>query len=144
MHLSRQWTCWSLRCSWSNACRRCSNYIFILDLTPGFTRLGEDNCKTRWESFKCMYLVHLILESLRFVDSVAILGNLRGSTCVEIKSGALSTTRKSERYWKNSTVKACHRSNDLKEKETCKKIKVLMKEFGSIWNSHVKWSVHKK
>ena len=23
----------SLRCSWSIACRRCSNYIFILDLT---------------------------------------------------------------------------------------------------------------
>ena len=28
--------CRSLRCSWSIACRRCSNYIFILDLTPGF------------------------------------------------------------------------------------------------------------
>ena len=28
-HLSRQLNCWSLRCSWSIACRRCSNYIFI-------------------------------------------------------------------------------------------------------------------
>ena len=44
--------CWSLRCSWSIACRRCSNYIFILNLTHGFNRLGEDNCKTRGETFK--------------------------------------------------------------------------------------------
>ena len=28
-HLSKQYTCWSLRCSWSIDCRRCSNYIFI-------------------------------------------------------------------------------------------------------------------
>ena len=26
------------------ACRRCSNYIFILNLTPGFNGLTEDNC----------------------------------------------------------------------------------------------------
>ena len=32
-HLSKQYNGWSLRCSWSIACRRCSNYIFILDLT---------------------------------------------------------------------------------------------------------------
>ena len=30
-------------CSWSIAC---SNYIFILDLTPGFNGLGKDNCET--------------------------------------------------------------------------------------------------
>ena len=35
-----------------NSCRRCSNYIFIIDLTLGFSELGTDNCKTRWESFK--------------------------------------------------------------------------------------------
>ena len=45
-HLSRQYNCWSLRCSWSITCRRCSNFIFILDLTPGFSGLGKDNCKT--------------------------------------------------------------------------------------------------
>ena len=38
-----QWTCWSLRC------RRCSNYIFILDLPSGFNGLSKDNCKTRRE-----------------------------------------------------------------------------------------------
>ena len=27
------------------ACRRCSNYIFILYLMPGFSGLGKDNCK---------------------------------------------------------------------------------------------------
>ena len=42
----------------SSACRRCSNYIFIL-LTPGFTGLGKDNCKTRQESFKIWDLVRL-------------------------------------------------------------------------------------
>ena len=32
--------------------RRCSNYIFILDLTPGFIGLGKDNFKTRRGTFK--------------------------------------------------------------------------------------------
>ena len=66
MHLSRQLNCWSLRCSWSIACRRCSNYIFILYLTPGFNRLGKGKCKTRWESFRSWYLVRLILEILQY------------------------------------------------------------------------------
>ena len=35
-----------------NACRRCSNYIFILNLTHGFNGLGKNNCKTRRESSK--------------------------------------------------------------------------------------------
>ena len=38
-------------------CRRCSNYIFILDLTPGFDGLGKDNCKTRREQIKFCGLV---------------------------------------------------------------------------------------
>ena len=50
-HFSKQFS-WPLRCSWGIACRRCSNYIFILDLTPGFTGLGKDNCKTRPKSLK--------------------------------------------------------------------------------------------
>ena len=71
--LSVQKNCWSLRCSWSIACRRCSNYILILDLTPGFNGLGKNNCKTRWlrwETFKCYDLVHLILEVMTFVLSL--------------------------------------------------------------------------
>ena len=40
-HLSKQYNCWSLRWSWSIPCRRCSNYIFILDLTPG--RVGVNS-----------------------------------------------------------------------------------------------------
>ena len=55
-----QLNCWSLRYCWSIACRRCSNYIFILDLTPGFDGLGKGDCKTRWESFKFEELVRLI------------------------------------------------------------------------------------
>ena len=39
---------------------RCSNHIFILELTPGFIGLGKDNSNTRWESFKFGDLVHLI------------------------------------------------------------------------------------
>ena len=57
---------WSLRCSWSIAFWRCSNYIFILDLTPGFNGFGKGNCKMRWEWFKFWYLVHLILEILQY------------------------------------------------------------------------------
>ena len=39
--------------------------IFILDLTPGFSGIGRDNCKTRWESFEFCDLVQLILEILQ-------------------------------------------------------------------------------
>ena len=42
--------------------RCCSNYIFILNLTPGFNGLCKDICKTTWETFKFWYLVWLILE----------------------------------------------------------------------------------
>ena len=31
---------------WSIACRRCSNYIFILDLTSGFKGFGKESRKT--------------------------------------------------------------------------------------------------
>ena len=57
----------SLRCSWSIACRRCSNYIFILDLIPGFNGLGKDDCKTRQETFNFWDLVLLIQEVLGYV-----------------------------------------------------------------------------
>ena len=66
-HFIRQLNCWSLKCGWSIACRRCSNYIFILDLTPGFNRLGKDNYKMKRETFKFWDLVRLILETLRYL-----------------------------------------------------------------------------
>ena len=44
--------CQSLRCSWSIACRRCSNYIFIYDLTSGFKGFGKDSHKIVQKSFK--------------------------------------------------------------------------------------------
>ena len=56
--------CWSLRCSWSIACRRCSNYIFILHLTLGFSILRKDNCKPRRKTFKFWNLVRLIFTVL--------------------------------------------------------------------------------
>ena len=56
-HLSRQW---SLRCSWSIACRGCSNYIFILDFTPGFNGLKVE------ASAKCFVIG--IVKNLRPVD----------------------------------------------------------------------------
>ena len=45
----------------------CPNYIFILVLTPGFNRLGKDNCKTRRETFKFPDLVHLTLEFWQYL-----------------------------------------------------------------------------
>ena len=66
-HLSWQYNCWSLRCNWSVACRRCSNYIFILNLTRGFKGLAKGNCKMRWQSLKFSDLVRLILEILRYM-----------------------------------------------------------------------------
>ena len=50
-HLIMEQICCPLRCSWSIACWRCSNYIFILDLTPALNGLGKDNCKVRWKTF---------------------------------------------------------------------------------------------
>ena len=58
-----QYTCWSLRCSWSIACRPCSSYIFILDLTHGSNGLGKGNYKTRRKTFKCYDLGRLIFDS---------------------------------------------------------------------------------
>ena len=60
VHLSRQWNCWSLWCSWSIACQCCSNYIFILELTHGFNGLSNDNCRP--ETFMFWDFVWLILE----------------------------------------------------------------------------------
>ena len=48
------------------ACRRCSNYTFILNLTPDFNGFGKDNYKTIREAFKFWELVSLILEILRY------------------------------------------------------------------------------
>ena len=45
------------------ACRRCSNYILVLDLTTGSKGFGKDGRKTVRESFKCWDLVRLILET---------------------------------------------------------------------------------
>ena len=69
-HLIWQLNCRSLTCCWSIACRRCSNYIFILDLIHGFNRLGKDNCKAGRESIKFWDLVRLILDTLRYLKIV--------------------------------------------------------------------------
>ena len=63
--------CWSLRCSWSIDCRRCSNYIFTINLTPGFNIMGKDNCKTRPEIFMFGDCVRLILENWRYIKYVS-------------------------------------------------------------------------
>ena len=44
--------------------QRCSNYIFILSLTPLFNEFYRDNGKTKRESFKFWDFVRLILEIL--------------------------------------------------------------------------------
>ena len=51
------------------ACRRCSNYIFILDLAPGFSGLGKDNCETKRKTFKCWDLVRLILVVWQYMQT---------------------------------------------------------------------------
>ena len=66
MQLSRQHNSWSLKCSWSIACWWCSNYIIILELTPGFNGLCKGNYKTWQETFKFWDLVYLILDILRY------------------------------------------------------------------------------
>ena len=49
----------------------CSNYIFILDLTPGFNGLGKINRKTRRETFKLGGIdVSFIRRSSHWVNSM--------------------------------------------------------------------------
>ena len=67
-----QSNCWSLRCSWGIACRRWSNYIFILYLAHGFNILRKDNCKPKRETFEFWDLVRLILDILRYVCAFLI------------------------------------------------------------------------
>ena len=52
------------------ACRRGSNYIFILDLIPGLNGLDKDIFKARQETFKVRDFVHLILEIWRYFFSL--------------------------------------------------------------------------
>ena len=73
MHFSRQLNCWSLRCSRSIACGHCSNYIIILDLTPGFNILRKDTCKPIRKAFKFWGLVQLILEILWYMMRIPVL-----------------------------------------------------------------------
>ena len=48
------------------ACRRCSNYMYILilDLTPGLNEFGKDSRNTRRETFQFLDSVLLLLEVL--------------------------------------------------------------------------------
>ena len=48
--------------------RRCSNFIFIIDLTPDLNGLGKDNYQTRRDTFMFWNLARLILETLRYLN----------------------------------------------------------------------------
>ena len=80
--------CWSFRCSWSIACRRCSNYILILDLTLAINGLGKDNCKTRRQTFKFWDLVRLVLGIWRYItilffpDTGTLIYFIKGYSCL--------------------------------------------------------------
>ena len=62
--------------------RRCSNYTSSLDLTPSFNGLGEDNYKTRRETFKFLDLVILDSEVWRHFCSRSLLHNISIGGCV--------------------------------------------------------------
>ena len=92
-HFSRQLNCWSLRCSWSIACQRCSSYIFIVDATTGLNGLGKDNCKKRRESVKFWDLLHLILEILQYFtcdDSLRHIHVIMGLHCTKVSPSVSS------------------------------------------------------
>ena len=57
---SGQYHCWSLRCSWSITCQCCSNYIFILNLTPGFNIQYISECNP-------YILLHIAEQMMRLV-----------------------------------------------------------------------------
>ena len=49
------------------AWRRCSNCIFIMNVTSGFNGRTKGNCKTRQERFRIWDWVQLILELVRYL-----------------------------------------------------------------------------
>ena len=53
------------------ACRRCSNYIFILDLAFSFIGLDKNNYKTRRATFEFGDLVRPILDIFRYIASLS-------------------------------------------------------------------------
>ena len=61
-------------------CRYCSNYIFILNLTPGFNGLGKDDCKTRGEtlSFWTWCILHWRFDGT-YMYFCLLMRNLYGS-----------------------------------------------------------------
>ena len=99
-HPTRQLNCWSLRRSWSTTCRHCSNYIFILDLTPGFNGLGKDNCMTRQETFKLWDLVFLILEVWWYIDALV-------NWVIFVSGNGLSPNRRQAITWNNDDYSIC-------------------------------------
>ena len=88
-HLSRQQNCRPIRCSWSIVCRRCSNHILILDLTPDFYRLGKDNCKTRLETFSFGDLVRLIFEVWWYIITEPYMMTSSNGNIFRVTGGAL-------------------------------------------------------
>ena len=65
------------------ACRRCSNSIFILNLTPGVNGLGRDNYKTIRETFMFWDWVRLILENWRYI--ISNFTSTFRATCISLK-----------------------------------------------------------
>ena len=60
--ICRQWDCWSFRCSCSTACRRCPNYIFILDFNTWLQWIGQrqlqDEIRNIWVLwFWCLVVI---------------------------------------------------------------------------------------
>ena len=92
-HISRQWSCRSLRCSWNIVCRRCSNYIFILYLTHGFNRLTKTNTRRDVKQISFWDLVWLILKVWRLgqyachkhVRFVMLNNRFRPQSCITVR-----------------------------------------------------------
>ena len=63
----------SLRCSWIITCRRCSNYIFTIDLLPGINGLGRDNCKSIRETFKWWDFGATYVRSLTVITTILLI-----------------------------------------------------------------------
>ena len=67
-----------------------AHYIFILDLTPSFTRLHKDNCKTRQETFKSQDLMRLIVDVWRYIYIYFLYGHT-GSNHKPISKNVVTT-----------------------------------------------------
>ena len=82
-------------------CRYCSNYIFILDLTPGINGLGKDSCKMRRETFKVLGFDAAYFRGLAVIVKHIIMANISGFSIFRLTTGTNFNKVDFPHFWRH-------------------------------------------